>query len=58
MREVLLGVAVGFLVAWLYHAFAVPMAGVPSFPIISYNPGTGAAQDWKRVPFTWVNPGR
>ncbi len=56
-REVLIGIVLGFAVAWVWHQFAVPSMGVPAMPLISYAPNQ-SARDWKGVPFNMTNPGR
>ncbi len=60
--QILIGVVLGLLLAYLYHAFLVP-SGAPAFPIIvKYDPQNGlqvgVAHDRSGVPFNWTNPGR
>lgn len=58
-REILTGIVLGFVAAWLYHRFAGPL-GAPLFPIIISYDRIGQARDRLGVPFSsyGTNPGR
>ena len=56
-REVLIGIVVGFALAYLYNRFAVGM-GAPAFPIVTGQNAQGSGVDRTGTPYNYSNPGR
>jgi len=56
-RELLMGIVVGLVLAWVYNQFAVPR-GAPAFPIVISYDRIGQPLDRLRIPFNQANPGR
>lgn len=58
-REVLIGIVIGFALAYLYNLMARKNPSwVPPFPVVTYDRATGVGLDWKSTPFNWTNPSR